>query len=241
MPQPSDAPLLADAVTVVIPCYDAGDRLAPVVTGALRETPHVIVVDDGSTDGAPNGVTGLGARLVGFPENRGKGAALLAGFRAAFEREGCACVVIVDADGQHDTTEIAKLYQAFCREHADLVIGERDFGQVRVPWASWIGNRMTSAVSARLLGVRLPDTQSGFRLHSRRFAEDILASVAAGRYETEMAILIRALRGGFRVRGVPIRTIYDPGNRTSHFRKIRDSWRVWRVLFVSAFRGSRHV
>lgn len=222
------------ALAVVVPCYNAGDKLRPVVEGALRVTPHVVVVDDGSTDGAVDAVRGLPVHMVAFSENRGKGEALIVGFGTALEEPDIDCVAVVDADGQHDTAELPKLYEAFRNQRADLLIGMRTFEQEHVPWASWLGNRCTAALSGLLLRRSIPDTQSGFRLHSRRFLEDVVAHIPGGRYETEMAILIRAVHGAYTIASVPIRTIYDPGNTSSHFRKVRDSWRVWRVLFSAS-------
>ena len=96
-----------------------------------------------------------------------------------------------------------------------------------------------SAVTRLLLGRKIPDTQSGFRLHSRRFLEVVVQDVAGGRYETEMEILVKAVLGGYEVVSVPIRTIYERGNPSSHFRRMRDSWRVWRALFITALSCGR--
>jgi hypothetical protein len=90
-----------------------------------------------------------------------------------------------------------------------------------------------------LLGRRLSDTQSGYRILSRRFAETVVHDVPGGRYETEMAILAKAIRDGFVVATSPIKTIYEPGNATSHFRKGRDSWLIYRTLFGAAFKRGR--
>jgi len=77
----------------------------------------------------------------------------------------------------------------------------------------------------------VPDTQSGYRLHGRRFLQNVLPTLAGGRYETEMELLVRAVRGGYRVVASPIRTIYEEGNASSHFGKVRDSARIYARLF----------
>jgi len=223
-------------VAVVIPCYNAGGRGRAVVERVLALTTHVIVVDDGSTDGATHTLHGLPARLIAFAENRGKGFALLEGFRAALELPDVSCVAVVDADGQHDPADIPSLYHAWVTQHADLVIGARCFHRRAVPWRSRFGNRLTVAVTACLLRQRLPDTQSGFRLHSRRFLEDVVATIPGGRYETEMAILVKAIRQRRTIVSVPIRTIYEKGNPSSHFRPVRDSFRVYQALLRALLR-----
>jgi len=213
--------------------------LRAVIARTLTHVAHVFVVDDGSTDGAVASLGSMPVRVIAFPENRGKGAALLAGFRAALDIPEIGCVAVIDADGQHDPDELPVLYKAFAESQTDLVVGSRVFDRGSVPWRSWFGNRITVALVAWLLGQRLPDTQSGFRLHSRRFIEDVLEAIPAGRYETEMAILVKAIRGTYRVRSVPIRTIYEEGNPSSHFRPLRDSWRVYWALFLAALRRTK--
>jgi len=225
---------LYTSAAVVIPCYNAGHRVRGVAGHALNMVERVILVDDGSTDGSAESLSNLPVNVVRFKRNRGKGAALLAGFKAALDCAAVACVIVVDADGQHDPLEIPRLHQAFKEHNADLVIGARTFDPALVPWRSRFGNRLTVAVTRWLFNQYLPDTQSGFRLLSRPFAESVLATVAEGRYETEMAIIVKAIRERRTIVSVSIRTIYEAGNVSSHFRKVRDSLRIYRVLFQAA-------
>lgn len=221
---------------ILIPCFNAGSRIAEVARSARTVLDNVLVVDDGSTDGGTDNLAEIAVNVLRFPENRGKGYALIEGFRAALGDPDVSCVVTLDADGQHDPREVPGLLKAFLEEDADLVIGARSFDRKQVPWASRIGNCLTRILTGMLFGVRLSDTQSGFRVHSRRLAEHIVQSVEGGRYETEMTIVLMAVRGGYRLVSHPIATIYEPGNRSSHFRKVRDSWRVWRALFLGLWR-----
>ncbi len=231
---------LRQGVAGIVPCYNAGGRVRNVIEkmGAVLE--HVMVVNDGSTDGCIQSLEGLPVEILSFEKNRGKGHAILTGLKRALEYPECTACCLLDADGQHDPAEIPRLFERMRETGAGLVIGARDFGAGSVPWRSRFGNRVTALVTARLLGARLPDTQSGFRMLSRPFAEAVLASVAGGRYETEMEIIIRALRGGYRVESVPISTIYEEANRSSHFRKIRDSLRIYRRLMRAALKYPRH-
>lgn len=225
-------------VAVVIPCYNAGERLLPVVLGAREFVDRVIVVDDGSTDGAPKRLPADTATILSFDVNRGKGFALLEGFRHALSYVPVDCVAVMDADGQHDPRELPRLYRVFLEQNADLVIGARRFDLKHVPWRSRVGNTLSIAVVRRLLGQHIADTQSGYRLHSRRFLEDVLRTVGGGRYETETEILVKAVLQGYRVVCEPIQTLYETGNPTSHFRRFRDSMRIYRRLLraVQKFR-----
>lgn len=222
---------LPATVAVIVPCYNAGDRVCPVVERLCASTGTVIVVDDGTTDGSIEPLRTLPVRIVAFPRNRGKGFALMAGYAAALEQAKITCVASLDADGQHDPAELPALYRAFQEQDADLLIGARQFGGTEVPFRSRFGNTITASVVSMLLGRRMQDTQSGYRLLSRRFLDAMIPVVEGGRYETEMELIGRAIAGGYCVGSHPIRTIYEPGNRSSHFRKIGDSVRIYRKLW----------
>ncbi|MGI6460905.1 MAG: glycosyltransferase family 2 protein [Candidatus Hydrogenedentales bacterium] len=226
-------------LAAVVPCYNAGGRVRAVVMQLEGLLDRVFIVDDGSTDGSAQSVGDLGATLLAFHENRGKGFAMLAGFQAALELPDISAVVVVDADGQHDPAELPRLYAAFVEQRADLLIGARTLERDQVPWASWFGNSVTALLTRVLLRRAIPDTQSGYRIHSRRFLEDVLAAIPGGRYETEMAILSKAAREDYRLVSEPIRTIYEEDNRSSHFKKIRDSYRIYRTFLLAALRPAR--
>ena len=227
---------LRSAVAAVVPCYNVGDRLRPVLEKLLGVIDHVLVMDDGSTDSLVDRVRDLPVHLTTFAQNRGKGFVLLDGFRLARQIPGVTCVVTIDSDGQHDPAELPGLYDAFCKQNADLVIGSRTFGMQHVPLRSRIGNKLTINLTGLLLGKRLPDTQSGYRLHSARFVDHILESMQGGRYETEMEILVRGVKKGFCVIPVPIQTLYEEGNRSSHFNVWRDCGRIYWTLLRTTLR-----
>ncbi len=226
-------------LVAVVPVYNTGARVRRVVDSLLATGCRVIVVDDGSTDGGPDALKSLPIDVVRFERNRGKGHALIAGFGKAMEAPKTQAVAVLDADGQHDPAELPPLFTEFTRQGADLMIGSRDFSGGSVPFRSRFGNVVTVFFAGLLLGRRLNDTQSGYRILSRRFAETVLREVPGGRYETEMAILALAIRGGFTVASCPIKTIYEPGNATSHFRKGRDSWLIYRTLIGAALKRRR--
>src|SRR3990172_923606 len=116
---------LAEAkVLTLIPAYNEGDRVAPVVRATLVYLP-VLVVDDGSSDATAQYALDAGAEVLYQQPNQGKGAALRAGFAAALER-GYQAVLTLDADGQHDPAEIPAFLAAYRKTSADLIIGRRD-------------------------------------------------------------------------------------------------------------------
>ena len=223
--------MLPRDITAIIPCFNAGDRVRPVALGVLDRLTALIIVDDGSTDHSIDSLRDLPVDILTLHPNRGKGFALLAGFQRALEDPGCACVCVLDADGQHNPEEIPRLYDAFREARADLVIGSRVFTGGHIPLRSRFGNKVTIFATALLLRHHLPDTQCGFRLLSRDFAERVVASIEGGRYETEMAIIALAIRERRPIVSVPISTIYEQGNVSSHFRKFQDSYRIYARLF----------
>ena len=234
-------PPLPPSLAVIVPCYNAGARVLPVVQKLATMCERVIVVDDGSTDGGIERLRELPILVERFPKNRGKGHALLHGCRVALDDPAITCVACLDADGQHDPGELPNLYAQFEKVAADFVIGSRQFGDSHVPWRSRFGNEMTVRIAGRVLGRRLPDTQSGYRLLSRRYLEAELPRIRPGRYETEMEMLARAVLGGYHVVPVPIATLYETGNPSSHFGKIRDSYRVISTLLSMRRRLSREL
>ena len=243
MPVSESAPeTLCPGLVCIVPCYNAGARIRPVVEKALPLAEQVLVVDDGSTDGCIQTLKGLEVDYIVFAANRGKGHALLAGYRAALNNPAMQAICCLDADGQHDPAEIPKLFEAFRRTGASLLIGARVFDKAAVPWRSRFGNQVTAGLTGWLLGHHLPDTQCGFRILARPFVEDVVASVRGGRYETEMEIVIKGLREGYLVETAPIATIYEEANRSSHFRKLQDSFRIYLRLIrcILRHRAPRH-
>jgi glycosyltransferase involved in cell wall biosynthesis len=217
---------VTDRVACVIPAYRAAQTLADVVRPLRNVLPaaRVIVVDDGSPDATFTIAEGLADCTIRLADNRGKGAALRAGFAHAlrFDDE---VVLTLDADGQHDPSYAPMLLAAL--EGHDLVIGQRARSGSSMPLGRRMTNAMASMAIARVAGVRLDDTQSGFRAIRRRVLERVDAR--GERYEYETDFLIRAGRAGFRVGNAPIPTRYGSA---SHFRGMSDSARIVRTIWA---------
>lgn len=237
MDKPNTPKLDERGLAVVVPCYNAGDRVRRVIESLRQQTARVLVIDDGCSDGCTDGLADLGAQVIRLDPNQGKGFAMLRGFKEALSDAAVEYVAVVDADGQHDAAELPRLLDAAIEAKADLLVGSRTFDGPEVPSRSRIGNKMTAFITKLLYGHAIGDTQSGYRLHSRRFLEDVLENLDGGRYETEMAILVKAMREDYRVATAPIQTIYEDDNASSHFNKLRDSFRIFCVLL--SFLGKR--
>jgi len=218
------------AVAVVIPAYQAADTIPGVVGEVLRALPGaaVYVVDDGSRDRtgdkAREGGGGRGVTVLAHPRNLGKGAALRTGIARALA-DGARIVLTLDADGQHAPAELSRLLAPLARDEADLVLGARA-RTAAMPRGRRCTNWLSAALASRIGGQPIADAQTGFRAFSRAVAE--AARPAWSGYDFETAFLLQALAQGFRVRSVPVATIYRGGR--SHFRSWVDTWRVARVF-----------
>lgn len=218
------------AITCVIPAFQAGATLASVVSGVRAAVPgaHIIVVDDGSSDDTAAVATDVADHVIVFGRNRGKGAALRVAFSEALHHDA-EIIVTLDADGQHDPSLVPALVEQLAGY--DLVIGQRMQRNSSMPWRRRLTNTLANLAVHAVAGVRLEDTQSGFRAMRRAVVENVRAR--GDRYEFETDFLVRALHRGYRVQNTIVPTVYGP---PSHFRQVRDSVRIVRTLW--SFRGA---
>ena len=218
-------------VVALIPAYNAEPFVGDVIRVASQHV-RVIAVNDGSRDGTLGVLRASGATVIDQQPNQGKGAALKLGYRAALDA-GVAAIIQLDADGQHDPAEIPAFLRRFRETNADLIIGERQFDQM--PLVRRMSNTIGRSAFSWAMGRRINDNQSGYRLLSRRLMEAVLASGESG-YEFEMDQIVIAVKRGWRIEGVPIRTIYGeevsnirPVQHVVHFfRMVRDARRAMR-------------
>lgn len=209
---------------VLIPTYNNEKTLSRVLDGVLSYTPDVIVVNDGSTDSTVAILSGYPqVEVVTFSKNRGKGKALQEGFRVARAR-GYAYVLTIDSDGQHFPEDIPTFITAIEQEEVPtLLVGNRDMTVEGVPKKSSFGHKFSNFWFHLETGVKLPDTQSGYRLYP---LEVIPRRYFTPKFEFEIEVLVRSSWRGVPVKPVPIRVLYDPSERVSHFRPVKDFARI---------------
>jgi glycosyltransferase involved in cell wall biosynthesis len=210
----------------LIPAYNEAERVGDVVTKARPYVDEVVVVDDGSADETGLVAERAGATLLRHPQNRGKGAAIATALEY-FGRSNAEFAILLDADGQHDASEVGKFVEAVEKEKADVAVGTR-MGNVRqMPRVRLWTNQFTSWVTSRLAGQQIPDSQCGFRLLRRAVLQDLKLSTV--RFETETEMLIQAGRTGHKIISIPIRTIYE-AERASRIHPWRDTVRFFRLV-----------
>lgn len=222
---------------VLIPTYNNASSLAAVIDDVLNYTNNIILVNDGSTDGAQAILDRYPAlQVVGYPKNRGKGWALRQGFAAAREA-GYAYAISIDADGQHYASDLPILLEQIDQHPNAIVVGARNMEQENVPGKSSFGNRFSNFWFRLYTGIKAPDTQSGYRLYPIKALENI--SFFTRKYEFEVEVLVRSAWHGIGVHFVPVKVYYPPPEeRVSHFRPFKDFTRISilnTVLFFIAF------
>ena len=200
-----------------MPAFNEQASVGDVVREVFEQLSGIslLVVDDGSADATTRVATEAGALVATLPFNLGVGGAMRVGFRYALEN-GFAVVVQVDADGQHNPSEIPALVAAL--DSADLVLGARFAGKgdyrVRGPrqWAM----KVLSVILSRVAHVTLTDTTSGFRASGPRavalFAEHYPAEYLGDTIEA----LVIASRSGLTVCQVPVVMRLRAGGVPSH-------------------------
>jgi glycosyltransferase involved in cell wall biosynthesis len=157
---------------------------------------EVLVIDDGSTDGTALQARTAGARVISHPYNKGNGAAVKTGIREA----SGACVLIIDADGQHRPADAVRLVTHLGAY--DLVVGARSQAS-QASWARRAGNSSLNAIAGYLAGRPIPDLTSGFRAAKRECLLDFLHLLPNG-FSTPTTTTLAFIKAGFSVRFEPI-------------------------------------
>jgi glycosyltransferase involved in cell wall biosynthesis len=218
----------------VVPAYNEQESVGRVVDSLHRHVPEfdVLVVDDGSTDNTRDVAAAVGANVVRHPFNLGIGGAVQSGFVYALEN-GYDYMVQVDADGQHCADEIAKLQTAMANDRRlDMVCGSRFLSEEHgypAPISRRTGIHIFAFLLSRIVGQRVSDPTSGFRLYNRR-----AIALFAGDYphdypEAEAVLMVHHHR--LRMGEVPVRMLQRDGG-VSSIRSGKSVYYMVKVLFA---------
>jgi glycosyltransferase involved in cell wall biosynthesis len=195
-----------------IAAYNEARYVGSVVLQARQYVDEVIVVDDGSTDNTAR-VAGLaGATVVRHPQNKGKGAAVQTILAEARKRNPDV-LVLLDADAQHDPTEIPALIKPIS-EGFDLVIGSREAQEARTPRYRRIGKEVIFRSSRLASGTNVYDSESGFRALSPKAINEL--DLKANGFAVESEMITFAADKKLRITEVPISNIYTKDGSTLH-------------------------
>lgn len=210
-------------VLLGIPAYNEEGTIADVVEEARQHVDRVVVVDDGSTDATVEHAREAGAEVVQHEQNRGYGAAIKSVFKEA-RRRNATQLVVLDGDGQHDPADIPALTSKQQESAADIVIGSRfaGDGETDMPVYRRFGLWMVNVLTNMSMGIirprfRVGDTQSGFRVYSKRAVETLAdESSINDRMSASTDILYCAQKYNLDIAEVGTTIQYDVENASSH-------------------------
>ncbi|MFH1847749.1 MAG: glycosyltransferase family 2 protein [Candidatus Omnitrophota bacterium] len=212
-------------VCVLIPAFNEHAAIGDTVKEARKLGLEVIVIDDGSTDGTKEVSEASGASVIRFEKNRGKGAALKEGFKAAAaaDYEG---IIVMDGDGQHDPKEIPKFIKKAQDTDAAIIIGNRMSDPKGMPFHRFITNLFMSAFLSLICGQKVPDSQCGYRLIKSAFLSKV--NILSSNYEIESEMIIKAGRMGRKIESVPVESVYR--GEKSRINPLKDTWRFFAMI-----------
>ncbi len=241
MPQNQSVNSVQDAFSrlgcvVLIPTYNNEATLEQVIKGVMAYTSKIIVVNDGSTDHTVDILASFpGLQIINHDRNIGKGMALRNGFKAALEA-GYRYVITIDSDGQHFPSDFHLFLDKITLEPDSVIIGARNMTVDHVPGKSTFGNKFSNFWFLVETGIRLPDTQSGFRLYPIERMKKL--RFFTKRFEFEIEVLVKAAWNQIPITSVPVNVYYaKEGERVSHFRPGKDFTRIsflntWLVILA---------
>ena len=193
-------------IWIIITAYQEAQTIEQVVRDALRESPYVAVIDDGSDDNTAQKAHDAGAHVLRHLFNLGQGAALQTGLSFALA-EGADLIVTMDADGQHDPADIGRMAIELEAAQADVALGNRFSGQaIGISWrrrmilkCAWFLIRVTS-------GVAVSDSQIGLRLFSAHAARKLTIRQNRMAYASELIHQIVRLK--LKIVEIPVSVTY---------------------------------
>lgn len=220
---------------ILIPTYNNAGTLKRVLEEVLQYTTSLIVINDGSTDHTAD-------ILSNFPEinvhhlekNSGKGKALRKGFTIA-QSAGYQYAITMDSDGQHYPDDLPVFLNVLENKKATdpepLVIGSRKMDDPRVPDKSSVGNKISTFMFWIETGIKLKDTQCGYRLYPLELVNSL--QLFTSKFELEIEVLVKAAWKGADVQNHPVKVLYDPDERVTHFRPFQDVARITLLNILS--------
>lgn len=193
-------------IVAIIPAYNEEDALADVIAKTSQYVDEVIIVNDGSSDRTAEVAIEAGAKLISHSTNLGKGEALKSGFEAI---DDDSIIVTIDGDGQHNPDEIPAIIKPIIEDGADLVNGSRYMNgpEENTPAYRRVGQKVLDIATNISAGIKVTDSQSGFRAFSPR-TKGVFRFKDTG-FGIESEMLVDAAEAGLKIVEVPITVRYD--------------------------------
>lgn len=227
-------------VAVIIPSLNPDNKLIAVVEGMIAEGfDDIIVVDDGSDEAHKKYFEEVAKHkectMLVHEVNKGKGRALKTAFTYVYEnRKDCIGVITVDGDNQHKPKDVMNCAKELEKNPDSMILGVRNFNEKHVPFRSRFGNKMTSTVFKFACGLDICDTQTGLRAIAYKHLP-VMNEVTGDRFEYETNMLLELKKSDINYIQVPIETVYIDDNDSSHFNPIKDSFKIYMIIFKYIF------
>lgn len=226
-------------VSVIIPSLNPDEKLVSVVDSLIKKGfEDIILVNDGSDDSHMWPFEKVGdyeqCTILTHEVNKGKGRALKTAFRYCIDnRKDYLGVVTVDGDNQHQADDIYNCCETMlaCDK---VVLGVRTFDGDDVPFKSRFGNNLTSFVFKAVCGLNITDTQTGLRAIPYRYLQGF-CDIEGERFEYETRMLLEFKRSNIPYTEVPIKTVYIEENASTHFNPVKDSIKIYKIIFKYTF------
>ena len=239
---PSDVPDLSDLL-IIIPAWNEAEVIGHVLDELMASLPDVdvLVVSDGSTDDTARVARSHGATTLELPINLGVGGAMRAGYLYAL-RGGYSFAAQLDADGQHDPADLPLLLGEARDGRSDVVVGARfaGKGEYKVSGPRKWAMRLMSVLLSPVVGARLTDTTSGFKVSNRRAVEVFSREYPAEYLGDTIGALVLGAKAGISVSQVPVEMRARLGGEPSHgpFDSARFLLRAWFAMAIAMTRPS---
>lgn len=213
---------------IIVPCFNHADAFVNVADKLTALKTPLVVVDDGSTPAQSRKIKRICSLHKFFyvknSINGGKGAAMITGFKFAFDK-GFTHALQIDADGQHDVRDIPLFFKISAAHQHDLIIGNPIYDE-SAPKSRLIGRKITNFwVMIETFNKRMPDTMCGFRVYPLKEIMPILNTIRFKRMGFDIEIVVKAYRRRIHIIGVPTHVIY-PKDGISHFNTFHDNFYI---------------
>lgn len=228
-------------VIPLIPSFEPDEKLIKYVNSLIKEGfKKIIIVNDGSSnkyDYIFNKLSKMNECIVlKHDVNLGKGMALKTGLKYYLDIfSDYNGIVSADSDGQHSAKDTLNLALELEKDNSKLILGVRDFDNEHVPFRSKFGNKLTTNIFKMLYGVKINDTQTGLRAFGNDLIKEFL-NCEGKRFEYEINMLITCVKKKIDIKEIKIETIYINKNESTHFNAIKDSFKIYKVLFKEKFK-----
>lgn len=223
-------------IVFLVPCYNCGPAIKEVVSGIRPYAYRIVIINDGSTDESSQCIEELDVEKIVWQKNKGKGFALLEGFKYILDDNQWDVVITIDSDGQHYPADVPTFLECYKKTKSEVIIGKRNFSETPVPTHRRLANTFSSKIISSLFGCPLHDIQCGYRLYSRETIKQLLPKISSHTYAIETEMTLLTLKMGFSISEVRIKCIYsEESSKRSAWRPLLDTLHIIKVVIKYKF------